>query len=203
VTESIEALVKADFPDADVTVHIEPDDDDLSSLPVDSVIHRLALRHSIRIHGFSQGQGKHATCFFMDVEMPADWTLSRGDQVVEAFRKDVFDALNPEEVICRIEPDCRDLDPCTNEAILSKEETELKVRLILQQHSDISEVLRLELFKEDHFPTLACLCSAAPELTIQRTHQIASQLEEQIESAIHHFGKVTVILKPEQKLKEE
>lgn len=33
-------------------------------------------------------------------------------------------------------------------------------------------------------------------LTIRECHQIASQLEDQIENALHHLGRVTVILKP-------
>ena len=59
------------------------------------------------------------------------------------------------------------------------------------------EDVKLDLDKEDSFPTLTCLCTADPELTVRQSHQIASQLEDQIENALHHLGRVTVILKPE------
>ena len=79
---------------------------------------------------------------------------------------------------------------------VSPEEMRLKVNLILQQHRNICKVLKLDLAREDNFPTLTCVCSADAALTIRECHQIASQLENQIENALHHLGRVTVILKP-------
>ena len=79
---------------------------------------------------------------------------------------------------------------------VSPEEVRLKVNLILQQHRNIYNVLKLDLDREDSFPTLTCVCSADAALTIRECHQIASQLEDQIENALHHLGRVTVILKP-------
>ena len=43
---------------------------------------------------------------------------------------------------------------------------------------------------------MTCVCSVDASLTIRECHQIASQLENQIENALHHLGRVTVILKP-------
>lgn len=43
---------------------------------------------------------------------------------------------------------------------------------------------------------MICVCSVDAALTIRKCHQIASQLENQIENALHHLGRVTVILKP-------
>jgi hypothetical protein len=60
------------------------------------------------------------------------------------------------------------------------------VNLILQQHRNICKVLKLDLAREDNFPTLTCVCSADASLTIRECHQIASQLEDQIENALHH-----------------
>lgn len=133
----------------------------------------------------------------MDVEVPADWPLDRGYEVVEAFRKDVIQELQPEKVVCRIEPDCREMKANSVPEHTPPEEVHLKVRLILQQHRDIRNIVKLDLDKEDSFPTLTCLCTADPELTVRQSHQIASQLEDQIENALHHLGRVTVILKPE------
>ena len=186
VAESIEGIVKYELPEADVIVHMEPD----------TVVHRLALRHHVRIHGFYAGSGKHAPCYFMDVEIPADWPLERGYHVVKAFRDSVQHALKPEKVICRIEPDCRDMKANAIPEHVPPEEVRLKVNLILQQHRNICKVLKLDLAREDNFPTLTCVCSADASLTIRECHQIASQLEDQIENALHHLGRVTVILKP-------
>ena len=79
---------------------------------------------------------------------------------------------------------------------VSPEEVCLKVNLILQQHGNIRKVLKLDLTREDNFPTLICVCSVDAALTIRKCHQIASQLENQIENALHHLGRITVILKP-------
>ena len=197
VAESIEGIVKYELPEADVIVHIEPAHEDFAGMEPDAVVHRLALRHHVRIHGFYEGRGKHASCYFMDVEVPADWPLDRGYEVVEAFRKDVIQELQPEKVVCRIEPDCREMKANSVPEHTPPEEVHLKVRLILQQHRDIRNIVKLDLDKEDSFPTLTCLCTADPELTVRQSHQIASQLEDQIENALHHLGRVTVILKPE------
>ena len=196
VAESIEGIVKYELPEADVIVHIEPARENLSNMEPDTIVHRLALRHHVRIHGFYAGRGKHAPCYFMDVEIPADWPLERGYQVVESFRNSVRQALKPEKVICRIEPDCRDMKANAIPEHVSPEEVRLKVNLILQQHRNIYNVLKLDLDREDSFPTLTCVCSADAALTIRECHQIASQLEDQIENALHHLGRVTVILKP-------
>ena len=177
-------------------VHIEPARENFSNMEPDTVVHRLALRHHVRIHGFYAGSGKHAPCYFMDVEIPADWPLERGYHVVKAFRDSVQHALKPEKVICRIEPDCRDMKANAIPEHVPPEEVRLKVNLILQQHRNICKVLKLDLAREDNFPTLTCVCSADASLTIRECHQIASQLEDQIENALHHLGRVTVILKP-------
>ena len=157
------------------------------------IIHRLALRHHVRIHGFYAGHGKQAPCYFMDVEIPADWPLERGYHVVEAFRDSILHELKPEKVICRIEPDCRDMETGAIAEQVSPEEVRLKVNLILQQHRNIRKILKLDLTREDNFPTLTCVCSVDASLTIRECHQIASQLENQIENALHHLGRVTVI----------
>lgn len=196
VAESIEGIVKYELPEADVIVHIEPARENFSNMEPDTVVHRLALRHHVRIHGFYAGSGKHAPCYFMDVEIPADWPLERGYHVVKAFRDSVQHALKPEKVICRIEPDCRDMKANAIPEHVPPEEVRLKVNLILQQHRNICKVLKLDLAREDNFPTLTCVCSADASLTIRECHQIASQLEDQIENALHHLGRVTVILKP-------
>lgn len=130
-------------------------------------------------------------------KFPRTGPLDRGYEVVEAFRKDVIQELQPEKVVCRIEPDCREMKANSVLEHVSPEEVHLKVRLILQQHRDIRNIVKLDLDKEDSFPTLTCLCTADPELTVRQSHQIASQLEDQIENALHHLGRVTVILKPE------
>lgn len=197
VAESIEGIVKYELPEADVTVHIEPARENPSRMEPDVIVHRLALRHHVRIHGFYASHGKHAPCYFMDVEVPADWSLEHGDQVVEAFRNSVLRALKPEKVVCRIEPDCRDMKASAISECAPPEEVILKVHLILQQHRDIRRVLKLDLAREDNFPTLTCVCSANASLSIRECHQIASQLEDQIENTLHHLGHVTVILKPD------
>ncbi len=196
VAESIEGIVKHELPEADVIVHIEPARENLSNMEPDMIIHRLALRHHVRIHGFYAGHGKQAPCYFMDVEIPADWPLERGYHVVEAFRDSILHELKPEKVICRIEPDCRDMETSAIAEQVSPEEVRLKVNLILQQHRNIRKILKLDLTREDNFPTLTCVCSVDASLTIRECHQIASQLENQIENALHHLGRVTVILKP-------
>ena len=196
VAESIEGIVKYELPEADVIVHIEPARENLSHLEPDTVVHRLALRHHVKIHGFHVGKGSHAPCYFMDVEIPADWPLERGYQVVKAFRDDVLHALNPEKVTCRIEPDCRDMKVHAAPEHISAEEVRLKAHLILQQHTDICKVLQLDLDREEELSTLTCVCSVDPRLTIRECHNIASQLEKQIENALHHLGRVTVILEP-------
>lgn len=196
VAESIEGIVKYELPEADVIVHIEPAGENFSGMEPDTVVHRLALRHHVRIHGFYAGSGKRSACYFMDVEIPADWPLERGYQVVEAFRNDILHELKPEKVVCRIEPDCRDMKASALPEHIQPEEVRLKVSLILQQHRDIRQVLKLDLDPEDNFPALTCVCSTDPALTVRECHQVASQLEDQIETALHHLGRVTVILKP-------
>lgn len=196
VAESIEGIVKHELPEADVIVHIEPARENLSNMEPDMIIHRLALRHHVRIHGFYAGHGKQAPYYFMDVEIPADWPLERGYHVVEAFRDSILHELKPEKVICRIEPDCRDMETGAIAEQVSPEEVRLKVNLILQQHRNIRKILKLDLTREANFPTLTCVCSVDASLTIRECHQIASQLENQIENALHHLGRVTVILKP-------
>ena len=52
VAESIEGIVKYELPEADVIVHIEPARENFSNMEPDTVVHRLALRHHVRIHGF-------------------------------------------------------------------------------------------------------------------------------------------------------
>ena len=190
VAESIEGIVKYELPEADVIVHIEPARENFSNMEPDTVVHRLALRHHVRIHGFYAGSGKHAPCYFMDVEIPADWPLERGYHVVKAFRDSVQHALKPEKVICRIEPDCRDMKANAIPEHVPPEEVRLKVNLILQQHRNICKVLKLDLAREDNFPTLTCVCSADASLTIRECHQIASQLEDQIENAHSDTGQI-------------
>lgn len=197
VAESIEGIIKKELPEADVIVHIEPAGGNFAAMEPEAVIHRLSLRHHVRIHGFYAGQGQNASCYFMDVEMPADWTLERGYNVVEEFRNDICHILNPEKVICRIEPDSREIRTHTATGTLSPEEVRMKAHLILQQHQEILQIFNLDLGKTDSYPTLTCYCSAHPELTIRQAHQIASHLEDQIENALHHLGRVTVILNPE------
>ena len=116
--------------------------------------------------------------------------------MVEAFRDSILHELKPEKVICRIEPDCRDMETSAIAEQVSPEEVLLKVNLILQQHRNIRKILKLDLTREANFPTLTCVCSVDASLTIRECHQIASQLENQIENALHHLGRVTVILKP-------
>lgn len=196
VSESIENIITNELPEADVIVHIEPAQVKEENMNPDAIIQRLALRHHVRVHGFYAGKGKQAPSYFMDVELPSDWTLERGNKVVEAFKDAVINTLKAEKVICRIEPNCRDMNTNAVSEQMTPEEIRQKARLILQQYPAVLQVLQLDLNKEDCFPTLTCECIVDAGISIRESHQIASQLENQIENAMHHLGRVTVILKP-------
>ncbi len=197
VSDSIEELVKKELPTADVTVHIEPAKDDFTAQSPETVIQHLALRHHVRIHGFYQGMTTESPSYHMDVEVPADWSLARGYEVVEGFRRHVMTTLNTQDIVCRIEPDHRAPAAASPVAPLPREEIHRAAHAILQADKNIIGIAHIELIQGDSIPALTCRCSVDATLTIRECHQIASSLENALKAAMPTRMRVTVILTPE------
>ncbi len=196
VSDSIEDLVKKELPAADVIVHIEPAKEDFAAQSPEVVVQHLALRHHVRIHGFYHCNNAESQGYFMDVEVPADWTLSRGYDVVEAFRADLIRALNTQDIVCRMEPDHRDPTDAAAPSPLPCDEIRQKALAILQADKNILKINGIELNQGVSIPALTCYCAAAATLTVRESHQIASALENALKSAMPTRMRVTVVLEP-------
>ncbi len=197
ISDSIEALVKKELPAADVVVHIEPEKEDAAEQSPEVVTQRLALRHHVRIPGFYRHPSADAPAYCMDVEVPAEWPLKRGFEVVESFRADVARALNTPKITCRIEPDSRDVSADGAPTPLRHEEIRLKADAILRADKDIGRVIRIQS-EADPTPTVNGTSAVAATRTLQKRPRKATRLEKQPYPPRPGLARVTVLLQPEQ-----
>lgn len=195
VTHFIEEIIRKELPDADITIHIEPADESNSDSS-DLTAHRLAIRHHLRIHGFRE-EGPHGSNhYFMDVEMPPNQTLKEAHEQMLSYKSDMINALDSQDIICRIEPNKRYISPGAR----PKEYTEdFIVRLAtdtLNNHINIIQVTHIEFQDFGAVTTLSCFATAKHDLNVQEAHLIASELEKQLHTLFPFLSRTSVLLSP-------
>lgn len=183
IADLFERLVKQHVPEADVIVHIEPNNEEPERMHYEELIHNLALRYHLRAHSIYEEKIDGENVYFIDVELPAEMSINKANEIVLPFREKVKNLLHAQDVVCRIEPDSR---KTSNQYALPGADRAMLQQLIcdsLTHHKEIKEVLETRVYDQVGL-VVVCHCLLVKDVPLQESHLIAKRLECGIESVL-------------------
>ncbi|MBQ9405128.1 MAG: cation diffusion facilitator family transporter [Desulfovibrio sp.] len=191
------AAVRAELPQADVTVHVEPQ---TSNIPQEifSLVRCQAGAHGLRVHHIHVSGDQKPTHLEFHVELPASMDFATAYRQVKALEESLKPYAPDMEIFSHLEP----------EQPLSKEDSPIpiargnllqrEVRRVAKNEHLVRSVQNISIFEYPELGTsLAFSCLVPQGLTVQKAHTICKNMEHALFSSISGLGYINIHLEPE------
>lgn len=191
ISTMLENVVSGVLPDAETTVHMEPEEENHRDLYATS--YRLASLHGLMIHNLrlvTQNDGMHVE---VHVELPDDMPLSEAHEKVSAYEADLRRRVGARYVVSHMEPrDCRSHGGAQS---VSLEAVNRAVEESMHA-SPLSDPHHIEVYTGNDGTTVTfhCRCRAS---TVGESHALATDLEKSIRESLPDVGHIVIHVEPQ------
>lgn len=194
LTENIEKLVHKVLPEADVTVHVEPEAPHHDAFL--DIARTVAASHRLAIHNLSLFMHEEQLLLFLHAEVPPEMPLVDAHARVDAFENALAQRLGPAEIVTHIEPEAaRHTNACAWAPLDDAHLRDL-VLGILPDFPAVSEIQHLRIYALGEAPLLSFRCLVDPNLTVAAAHELASNMEYVLRTRAPEFGRITIHTDP-------
>ena len=190
VSTMLENIVRGVLPDAEITVHVEPEEENRRDFYATS--YRLAAVHQLMIHNLRlvvQDDGMHVE---VHIELPDDMPLAEAHEKVTAYESDLRKRVGASYVVSHMEPrggrgkgsapvSLEDVTRAVNEALAA---SPLHAAHHLHAHTG----------EDGTSVTFHCRSGAA---TVGEGHNLATRLEADIRARLPELGPIVIHVEPE------
>lgn len=190
VSTMLENIVRGVLPDAEITVHVEPEEENRRDFYATS--YRLAAVHQLMIHNLRlvvQDDGMHVE---VHIELPDDMPLAEAHEKVTAYESDLRKRVGASYVVSHMEPrggrgkgsapvSLEDVTRAVNEALAA---SPLHAAHHLHAHTG----------EDGTSVTFHCRSGAA---TVGEGHNLATRLEADIRARLPELGQIVIHVEPE------
>ena len=190
VSTMLENIVRSVLPDAETTVHVEPEEENRRDLYATS--YRLAAIHMLMIHNLRlvvQDDGMHVE---VHIELPDDMPLAEAHAKVTAYESDLRKRVGAAYVVSHMEPRGgrnKGSAPVSLEKVTRVVEEALAGSPLHDAHH-----LHVHTGEEGTSVTFHCRSGAA---TVGEGHSLASRLEADIRARLPELGQIVIHVEPE------
>lgn len=190
VSTMLENIVRGVLPDAETTVHVEPEEENRRDFYATSC--RLAAVHQIMIHNLRlvvQDDGMHVE---VHIELPDDMPLAEAHARVTAYERDLRTCVGAVYVVSHMEPRggrARGAAPVSLEDV-----TRVVNEVLAQSPMHDAHHLHAHTGKDGTSVTFHCRSSAA---TVGECHKLATQIEADIRAKLPNLGQIVIHVEPE------
>ena len=192
ITTLLENVVRGVLPDAETSVHMEPEDDDHRDLYATS--YRLASLHGLMIHSLrlvTLDDGMHVE---VHVELPASMPLAEAHELVSAYEQDVCRRVGAAYVVSHIEP--KDAHPAACHHAVDHALVEQVVRdCVSRSELHAPHHIHARTSEEGTSVTFHCLSPSTD--TVAMAHEKTALLEADIRKKLPALVRVTIHVEPE------
>ena len=191
ISTMLENVVRGVLPDAETTVHMEPEDENHRDFYATS--YRLASLHGLMIHNLrlvTQDDGMHVE---VHIELPDDMPLSEAHEKVTAYETDLRRRVGAVYVVSHMEP--RGGRSRSDAAPVSLDMVKQVVDRALQD-SPLRDPHHLHVYTGEEGTTVTFHCRSAAA-TVGEGHELASRLEDDIRTALPGVGQIVIHVEPQ------
>ena len=193
ISTMLENVVRGVLPDAETSVHMEPEEENHRDLYATS--YRLASLHGLMIHNLrlvTQDDGMHVE---VHIELPDDMPLTEAHEKVSAYEADLRKRVGALYVVSHMEP--RGSRSHGDSRAISLETVTHAVERAMQS-SPLSDPHHIHVYTGDDGTTLTfhCRCCAS---TVAEGHALATRLEENIRAGLPDVGHIVIHVEPQPK----
>ena len=191
IATMLENVVRGVLPDADTTVHMEPEDENHRDLYATS--YRLASLHGLMIHNLRlvmQDDGMHVE---VHIELPDDMPLAEAHEKVTAYETDLRRRVGAVYVVSHMEPQgCRSHGAAP---AVSLDEVTRAIEKAMQS-SPLCEPHHIHVHTGDDGTTVTFHCRS-DATTVGEGHAFATRLEKSIRADLPDIGQIVIHVEPQ------
>ncbi len=190
VSTMLENIVRGVLPDAETTVHVEPEEENRRDFYATS--YRLAAVHQLMIHNLRlvvQDDGMHVE---VHIELPDDMPLAEAHAKVTAYESDLRKRVGAAYVVSHMEPRGgrgRGSAPVSLEDVTRAVNEALAASPLHDAHH-----LHAHTGEDGTSVTFHCRSGAA---TVGEGHSLATRLEADIRARLPELGQIVIHVEPE------
>ncbi len=175
----IEDIAHEIVPSADITVHVEPAQEETES--VFQLVRTVAAAYKLSVHNLILSEQSGGLLVFLHVEASPDMTLREAHEYVVMFEKALGKRLNTTRIETHIEPEDR---LCAQEKTLPFDADLHYVRAavdsILPEFPMVANVHDLRLTHMGGTPPVCFHCSIDGKFSLAAAHEIATDMERRL-----------------------
>ena len=191
ISTMLENVVRGVLPDAETTVHMEPEDENHRDFYATS--YRLASLHGLMIHNLRlvmQDDGMHVE---VHIELPDDMPLVEAHEKVTAYETDLRRRVGAVYVVSHMEPQgCRSHDTAP---AVSLDDVTRSIKKAMQS-SPLCEPHHIHVHTGDDGTTVTFHCRS-DATTVREGHAFATRLERSIRADLPDIGQIVIHVEPQ------
>ncbi|MHA7734558.1 cation diffusion facilitator family transporter [Nitrosopumilus sp. S6] len=184
ISDNVEKNIKNKFPNTSITIHFEPDWEDV---PLDAKI--LDIAKSVEgvkgVHNVSTHKTKGKTFCNLHVMVDREMNLSSAHKISENIEQKIQDNIpEMEHATIHLEP----FVTVPENFNLEDKITEKKIKIILEKYPEIKKIGRIVSLNFENILKIDIDCSFDKKLSIEKVHDLTSEIEhiirEEIDDAV-------------------
>lgn len=190
ISDKVENNIKNSISNAEITVHFEPD---WKNIPKDSKIADIAtsVEGVKEVHNVSANTLEGKTFISLHVMVDREINLEKAHNISEIIEKKIHGELpDTEHVTIHLEPYVE----VPKNIKFEPKKTETSIRNLLEKYQEIKKIGRIITFSFENMIKIEIDCSFDKELTIEKVHDIISELERKIKE---QFSNSIITIHPE------
>ena len=191
ITTMLENIVRGVLPDAETTVHVEPEEDGRRDFYATS--YRLASLHGLMIHNLRlvmQDDGMHVE---VHIELPENMPLAEAHERVTAYETDLRQRVGARYVVSHMEP--RSGRDRGERRVVSLEAVTEAVRAALR-NSPLHDAHHIDVHDGEEGTSLSFHCRSSAS-TVAEGHMQATHLEADIRDRLPGLAQIVIHVEPE------
>ena len=191
VTTMLENIVRSVLPDAETTVHVEPEEDGRRDFYATS--YRLASLHGLMIHNLrlvTQDDGMHVE---VHIELPEDMPLAEAHARVTAYETDLRQRVGADYVVSHMEP--RSGRSRGERRFVGLEAVTEAVSAALRD-SPLHDAHHIDVHNGEEGTSLSFHCRT-DAYTVAEGHMQATRLEADIRTRLPELAQIVIHVEPE------
>lgn len=189
ISSTVERNIKDHIPNSEITVHFEPSWKDV---PPDSKIHEIAsgVGGVKGIHNVSQHSSNGVTFVSLHAMVDRQMSLDDAHRISEIIEEKIRQGLPEiEHITIHLEPYVT-----IPKDLKSQGTNDEKIIQILKEHSEVKKIGSIVTLNFDELTKIDIDCSFDKDLSIEKVHDLTSQIEQNIRS---HFKNSVITIHPE------
>lgn len=190
----VEDIAHEIVPTADITVHVEPAQEETESML--QLVRTIATAHNLSVHNLILSEQEEGLLVFLHVEAIPDMTLRQAHDHVLLFEKALGKRLNTTRIETHIEPE--DRIGAANEVPFDADLHYVRaaVNSILPEFPMVSNVHDLRLTHMGGTPLVSFHCIIDGDLSVAAAHDIAIDMERRLRTCAPKLDRILIHTDP-------